>query len=270
MLNLKFCPKCGKKTFKFKNHVVLNCQSCDFNWFVNPKPTVNILFLDSNNQVLLIKRKFEPKKNLWGMVGGFVDINETLEQAILREIKEEVGLQIFADRLLYIDSKIDKYEFEGLEYDTLSAIFSTVLTASEIQNLQPNDDVLEFKFFEKRKIPYSKIAFESTKKILQKYFVQESQTNEINKIDQIRQKIDQTDKQILINLKYRKLLEKLVAEYKKLNNLEPLQTQRWKIIQNNLKNLAIEYNLSQDLVQKLWETIHADSVNSQKNFLEKI
>ncbi|MFW6019817.1 MAG: NUDIX domain-containing protein [Bacteroidales bacterium] len=44
-------------------------------------------------QILLIKRKNEPFKNKWALPGGFVDMHETLEEAVSRELKEETGLE---------------------------------------------------------------------------------------------------------------------------------------------------------------------------------
>lgn len=49
---------------------------------------------DINSEVLLIKRKNEPFKNLWALPGGFVDENEDLETAAKRELKEETSIEI--------------------------------------------------------------------------------------------------------------------------------------------------------------------------------
>jgi len=268
MQNLKFCPKCGQPKLKQKNKTLLNCQNCDFNWFINPKPTVNVIFLDQNERVLLAKRAFEPKKNFWGLIGGFIDTEETLENALLREIEEETGLKIESQRLLYFDSDFDKYEFENLEYQTLGMIFYCILSQKEIKEMKPNDDALEFKFFDKENLPYDQIAFKSLQKALQKYFVQNQKANfDEEYLQRIRQKIDFVDQKILANLKYRTLLEKLVAEYKKTKNLQVLQPKRWQEIQEKLVILAGEYNLSKDFVLKIWEIIHQNSLSSQKQVL---
>jgi NAD+ diphosphatase len=273
MISLKFCPSCGKKTFESKNNTLLECKNCNFRWFVNPKPTTNVIFLDKNNQILLAKRKFEPKSSLWGLVGGFVDTQETVEKALIREIEEETSLKITRERLQYFCSKTDDYDFENLQYKTLSIVFCCVLSSTEITNLKPNDDVFEFKFFEKENIPYSQIAFESTKQLLLDYFVGIENTKTQVKTDfleQIRQKIDLTDQQILYKLSYRKLLEKMVAEYKKFNKLQIIQPNRYFEIQKKLINLAKEHNLSTNFVLNIWEIIHQDSVQFQTKFLEKI
>jgi 8-oxo-dGTP diphosphatase len=67
-----------------------NCKLCAFN---NPKVTVTaIIFKD--NKVLCLKRNEEPYKNEWDLPGGYVNANETIETAILREIKEELNCEI--------------------------------------------------------------------------------------------------------------------------------------------------------------------------------
>ena len=45
-----------------------------------------------NNKILLIKRKNNPSKGWWALPGGYVDFNESVEQACAREVKEETGL----------------------------------------------------------------------------------------------------------------------------------------------------------------------------------
>jgi 8-oxo-dGTP diphosphatase len=62
-----------------------------------PRPCVTvdcvIFRMKENRQVLLIRRKFDPFKDKWAFPGGFVDMDETLEHAAARELKEETGLE---------------------------------------------------------------------------------------------------------------------------------------------------------------------------------
>jgi 8-oxo-dGTP diphosphatase len=59
----------------------------------SPKLTVDGVLLNGQ-QVLLIKRKHEPFKDTWALPGGFVDYGETTEHAVIREMKEETGLDV--------------------------------------------------------------------------------------------------------------------------------------------------------------------------------
>jgi 8-oxo-dGTP diphosphatase len=62
-----------------------------------PRPALTVdavVFRTANNktELLLIQRKFPPYQNKWALPGGFVDMDETLEEAVARELKEETGL----------------------------------------------------------------------------------------------------------------------------------------------------------------------------------
>lgn len=62
-----------------------------------PRPTVSadatvFSFFKSRARLLLINRKYEPFKGKWALPGGFVDIDEELEDAVVRELAEETGL----------------------------------------------------------------------------------------------------------------------------------------------------------------------------------
>ncbi|MGM0612643.1 MAG: NUDIX domain-containing protein [Bacteroidota bacterium] len=64
--------------------------------YPRPALTVDAMVFRKNAegwQVLLIKRKNEPFKDKWALPGGFVDMNETLEEAVVRELQEETGLK---------------------------------------------------------------------------------------------------------------------------------------------------------------------------------
>jgi len=75
------CPACGEKVKSYRN----------------PFPTVDII-IEFADGIILVKRKNEPLG--WAIPGGFVDYGETLEQAAVREAKEETSLSISNLRLL--------------------------------------------------------------------------------------------------------------------------------------------------------------------------
>ncbi len=66
--------------------------------YPRPALTVDAIVMAENKglkYLLLIQRKNPPFKNCWALPGGFVDMNETLEEAVARELKEETGLACF-------------------------------------------------------------------------------------------------------------------------------------------------------------------------------
>jgi 8-oxo-dGTP diphosphatase len=59
-----------------------------------PLLTVDALITDENGKIILIKRKNNPFQGSWALPGGFVEYGETVEEAVLREVKEETGILI--------------------------------------------------------------------------------------------------------------------------------------------------------------------------------
>ncbi len=62
--------------------------------YSNPIPTIDAIIHNNNNQILLIKRKNEPFKNYFALPGGFVNKGEKIEDALRREVNEEVSLNV--------------------------------------------------------------------------------------------------------------------------------------------------------------------------------
>jgi ADP-ribose pyrophosphatase YjhB (NUDIX family) len=77
----------------------------------------------SDGKIALIKRGNEPSKGKWTIPGGLVEVGETLEQAVIRETKEETGLDVENPRLIDVVSNVDldendivKYHYVIIEY----------------------------------------------------------------------------------------------------------------------------------------------------------
>ena len=81
------------------------------------KPVVGVgaIILD-DDQILLEKRKNSPGKGKWTVPGGLVDLGETAEQAVIREVKEETGLEVYDPRLVDVVNYISLGEKGGVMY----------------------------------------------------------------------------------------------------------------------------------------------------------
>jgi 8-oxo-dGTP diphosphatase len=111
------------------------------------------------DKILLIKRVTVPFKGYWALPGGRVDPGETVEQTIVREVKEETGLTV------EIINKIGDYHEQGVqgdvEYDYYPACFLVKIVDGEIKKQE--SEIEEIKLFSLNEIP--KLAFEHTQMI---------------------------------------------------------------------------------------------------------
>ena len=91
---MKFCPQCGSdlRPAQIDGRTRLGCSSdtCDYVFWDNPTPVVAAL-VEREGIVVLVRNKEWPQK-IFGLVSGFLEKNETPESGILREVKEELGL----------------------------------------------------------------------------------------------------------------------------------------------------------------------------------
>lgn len=130
----------------------------------NPVPTVDIIIEiqreDGKKGIVLIKRKNPPHG--WALPGGFVDYGETLEEAAVREAKEETSLDIQLQRQFHTYSDPDR--------DPRQHTISTVFVASAQGRPKAEDDAQEIGIFTREEIVFS-LAFDHGR-ILRDYFEQ--------------------------------------------------------------------------------------------------
>lgn len=146
------CPACGSGKFIQHNEKSKHCETCGFVYYVNPSAAVAAFILNENHELLVCKRGKEPAKGTWDLPGGFVDTNESAEEALKREILEE--LQAEAGDIQYLFSLPNEYEYSGMTIPTLDMFFSCKL--KDTTNLKASDDV-EACFF----VPLSELNTEN-------------------------------------------------------------------------------------------------------------
>lgn len=117
-----YCPKCGSDQFYIKNEKAKCCHKCGFVYYFNPSAAVACFIHDSTGQLLLVRRGKEPAKGTLDLPGGFVDMNETAEEAARREVKEETGLELDSCKLLF--SIPNRYPYSGFLVHTIDLFFT--------------------------------------------------------------------------------------------------------------------------------------------------
>jgi 8-oxo-dGTP diphosphatase len=80
-----------------------------------PVVGVGAVILDGG-QILLEKRKNSPGKGKWAVPGGLVELGEEVEQAVIREVKEETGLEVYEPRLVDVVNYVSLGEKGGVIY----------------------------------------------------------------------------------------------------------------------------------------------------------
>lgn len=84
---------CGAKMSKVgRGHYTYT--GCGYDHYIDPKTTCGLITREGDEYQVLARRKFEPFKGSLDLVGGFVDTNETLEEALAREVKAELGVEL--------------------------------------------------------------------------------------------------------------------------------------------------------------------------------
>lgn len=140
-----YCPVCGaamqQKLRNGRQRPV--CPACGHVVYFDPKVAV-VAFIEQAGQVLLVQRAIDPGRGRWALPAGFVDHDETPEDAALREVREETGLQARITGLLDVFPKRD----EGLA-DIVIA-YAAAITGGQ---LCAADDAADARWFGPETVP---------------------------------------------------------------------------------------------------------------------
>ena len=116
-----YCPMCGSKHFVINNEKSRKCENCGFTYYANPSSATAAFIINGNNELLVTKRGKEPAKGTLDLPGGFVDMDETAEEGMARELKEETGIEV--KKLTYLFSIPNIYRYSGIDIHTLDMFF---------------------------------------------------------------------------------------------------------------------------------------------------
>ncbi len=116
-----YCPRCGKEGFEDRGERAKFCPHCELSYYGNVASAVAGLLRDAKGEYLFVRRANEPAKGTLDMAGGFVDPMERVEEAIIREIKEETQLSV--KQIKYISSLPNIYPYSGITVYTSDLFF---------------------------------------------------------------------------------------------------------------------------------------------------
>jgi ADP-ribose pyrophosphatase YjhB (NUDIX family) len=161
--SLKFCSRCGSAlvfgAIPGEDRERLACDTCGHIVYVNPRLVVTTFPITAAGEIVLIRRGIEPGKGAWAQPGGFLEVDETVHEAAIRETREETGLLI------------EPGEIIGL-YTRLEASVVTIAFEARIVGgtAAPTPEASEVVAFAPDRIPWSGIAFKTTTIALRDWF----------------------------------------------------------------------------------------------------
>jgi len=128
--------------------------------YEKPSVTVDIVIFtikDNDLKILLVKRGIEPFKNMWAIPGGFVRIEESLEEAAKRELEEKTSVRADYLEQLYTFGEVNR-DPRGR---VITVAYFALIKSEKISKLKATADVIEAKWFSAFKLP--KLAFDHEK-----------------------------------------------------------------------------------------------------------
>jgi 8-oxo-dGTP diphosphatase len=160
-IEYRFCPRCGgdldKRVVKATEPKRLVCVKCSFIFYQDPKVVAGTVFtLDGG--IVLLKRGVEPAMGKWVFPGGYVDRGESVQEAAIRETKEESQIDVELGPLLNV------YSYS--RSPNVIVVYAAQAVGGE---LAAADESVEARAFVPEEIPWEDLAFDSTKHALSDY-----------------------------------------------------------------------------------------------------
>lgn len=134
-----YCPRCGSAHFNVHDEKSKQCADCGFTYYFNASAATVAFILNHRNELLVCRRGKEPAKGTLDLPGGFIDLYETGEEGVAREVKEETGLTVV--RADYRFSLPNTYLYSGFLVHTLDQFF--VCQVADDSRIDALDDVAD-------------------------------------------------------------------------------------------------------------------------------
>jgi len=152
---MNHCTRCGTTLtlgpVEGEDRDRLACPSCGLVAYVNPRLVVTTLPVTDHGEVVLIRRGIEPGYGSWAQPGGFLEVDETVTEAAIRETLEETGLVVEPGEIVGLYSRLEAaIVVLAFEARIVGGIATTTPEALEVRPFRPEA------------IPWGGIAFKTT------------------------------------------------------------------------------------------------------------
>lgn len=158
---MKFCSHCGSPVElkipagdNLPRHICIQCNTIHYS---NPKIVAGCI-AEWENRILLCKRAIEPRYGLWTLPAGFMENNETVAQAALRETLEEANARVEA---------IGIYALFNIPH--ISQVYIMYRARLIDLDFSPGTESLETQLFSLEKLPWDQLAFPVISETLKRY-----------------------------------------------------------------------------------------------------
>ena len=164
----KYCPKCGSSHFEIHNEKSKHCNDCGFTYYFNSSAATVAFILNKKNELLVCRRGKNPAKGTLDLPGGFIDMNETGEEGVAREVLEETGLKV--KKAIYQFSLPNIYVYSGFPVHTLDMFF--LCTVEDMSHFSAMDDVADSFFLPLSEIHPEDFGLDSIRRGLSLFLAQ--------------------------------------------------------------------------------------------------
>ena len=157
----RHCPRCGADVDRAAEHGAVTCHACGLVVYARPTPAVCALVVDHRGRVLLGRRAESPAAGRWDILGGFMDEYEKPLDALRRELREELGVEV--EPLEFVAAVSDVYGEDGRA--TLNLCWTARIVDGEIR---PSDELAEVRWFAPDELPGAdELAFANCLELLE-------------------------------------------------------------------------------------------------------
>jgi ADP-ribose pyrophosphatase YjhB (NUDIX family) len=157
---IQHCNRCGSALHYSvppdDNRERATCPACGHIQYENPLNVVGTLPVADDGRILLCRRAIEPRRGLWTLPAGFMELGETLQQGALRETDEEAGAEIELQGLISL--------LNVTHVGQVHVFYRARLTSL---NFNPGPESLEVQLFAPSDIPWEELAFRTVRRTLE-------------------------------------------------------------------------------------------------------
>ena len=159
------CPNCGQATLVPGTQKSFSCSACQFVFYLNCAAAGIAVIVNEKNQLLVTQRKHDPFKGTLDLPGGFAEPGESIEASLIREIKEELDLDI--THLEYLCSFPNTYPYKSVVYPVTDMAF--ICQVQTFDTIKARDDIEGFYFLDLMGLDKNLFGMASPKKVIEYY-----------------------------------------------------------------------------------------------------